>query len=362
MIEQAASSESAESKHRDLPPAGPALPRSADDALPPVQAPTAGFLLQLFLIPLVIVSIIIMVWLMFSWLAQMGNDPAELVGDLKRLNEGSWQKALTLANLLRNPEYEELKRDHTVARELADVLDQQIEAAGMNEKQVRLRLFLCRALGEFQVDDGLPALVRAATTERDPVELDVRRAAIEAIAVLAKQLGAETLLKNEPLMTALGEALVERGDRPDDQVARGELRATAAFTLGVIGGDASLEKLKSALDDPYANARYNAATGLARHGHPAAVPVILEMLDPANEQAIHDETLDSGRQWKQVLVLTNGIRSAQMFAAESAGSEASARDLDRLRSALEKLAEADVSPKVALAAREAVRTLPAGSP
>ena len=34
---------------------------SPDEVLPPVEAPSAGFLLQLFLIPMVIVGIIVMV-------------------------------------------------------------------------------------------------------------------------------------------------------------------------------------------------------------------------------------------------------------------------------------------------------------
>ena len=44
---------------------------------------------------------------MFSWLARMGSSPEQLVQDLRRLNEASWQKALTLADLL---------RDHFVAQ------------------------------------------------------------------------------------------------------------------------------------------------------------------------------------------------------------------------------------------------------
>ena len=51
--------------------------------LPPVKAPSAGFLVQLFLIPMIIVSIIVMVWVLFSWIAHMGTDPRDLVRDLR---------------------------------------------------------------------------------------------------------------------------------------------------------------------------------------------------------------------------------------------------------------------------------------
>jgi hypothetical protein len=52
---------------------------SPNDALPPVEPPSAGFILQLFVIPGVIVTIIVLVWLLFNWLAQMGNDPQAYV-------------------------------------------------------------------------------------------------------------------------------------------------------------------------------------------------------------------------------------------------------------------------------------------
>ena len=52
---------------------------SPDDALPPVEPPSAGFILQLFVVPGVIVVVVIMIWLMFNWLAHMGTDPRSYV-------------------------------------------------------------------------------------------------------------------------------------------------------------------------------------------------------------------------------------------------------------------------------------------
>ncbi len=81
-----------------------------DKPLPPIEPPSASFLVQLFVIPMIIVGIIVVVWLMFSWLAHMGSNPHELVRDLKKPNEASWQRALTLADLLRNPAHEDLDK------------------------------------------------------------------------------------------------------------------------------------------------------------------------------------------------------------------------------------------------------------
>jgi hypothetical protein len=97
-------------------------PQQPYDPLPPVQPPSASFLLQLFLIPLVIVIIIVMVWLLFSWLAHMGSNPQDLVRDIGKVNDASWQRAYNLAELMRKPQYAHLKSDPKLAQELAATL------------------------------------------------------------------------------------------------------------------------------------------------------------------------------------------------------------------------------------------------
>src|SRR4051794_34912574 len=95
---------------------------SPDDALPPVEPPSAGFILQLFIVPGVIVVIIVMVWLMFNWLVRQGSDPEAYIAALERNNEARWQAASNLADALRNDRSEEaalLKRDSRLATRLA---------------------------------------------------------------------------------------------------------------------------------------------------------------------------------------------------------------------------------------------------
>ena len=105
-----------------LPKAVPSKPPSDQDgrspaanvSLPPVEAPTGTFILQLFLIPLLIVAIVVMVWLLFSWMANMGQDnPKTLVEALARGDDSSWQRAFHLADLLRSPDpkYDAMRRD-----------------------------------------------------------------------------------------------------------------------------------------------------------------------------------------------------------------------------------------------------------
>src|SRR4051812_48956141 len=164
--------------------------RGRAEYLPPVAPPTATFLVQLFLIPLLIVSIIVVLWLMFSWVAHMGRDnAAELVKAIVRDDATSWQRAYELADLLRSPDpkYAALRQDSQLAQTLAKFLDRdlneplapqssvavggggstysggQAPPGSDRRAQIMRRMYLCRSLGSFGVQDGVTVLLRAAT-------------------------------------------------------------------------------------------------------------------------------------------------------------------------------------------------------
>ena len=210
-------------------------PLSSSDVLPPVEPPSAGFILQLFVIPGVIVAVIVLVWLLFSHLAQMGrSDPDAYIAALDRNNEARWQAAFNLANDLRNekgPQYEALRNDPNLARQLGDILRREIEAGSMQENAVMFRIYLVRALGEFHVPEALPALIKAAAPERDPKEAQVRWFALESIAMLV-----ENVRQKDPAAKLddpeLEPTLLRAAHDPEPMV-----RKRAAFVLGVIGGE-----------------------------------------------------------------------------------------------------------------------------
>lgn len=355
-------------------PPGPEKPRS-HSPLPPVEAPTATFILQLFLIPLVIVSVVVLLWLMFSWMAHMGRDnPAKLITELKRLDENSWQRAYELADLLRSPDpkYDALRRDPTLASGLADILtaDLKQSAAGQgDESRIKRRMFLCRALGSFEVIEPLPALVQAATQEKDPIEAQTRLSALEGIASLARNIGPEKVRENQAAMQAVLDASratdngapapVTSSGEATTYRPHAEIRAVAAYALGVIGGDAALERLRAMLHDPYPNARYNAATGLARAGDVASIPVIKEMLDPDNEVSARDEKYDDDKDRKRWNVVNNGIKATLLLSKTNPDA-----DLAPLVAGLQKLSTSDLPliqrdrTRLKNNALEALRTLP----
>src|SRR5690349_22747092 len=103
-------------------------PLLADDALPPVEPPNAGFIVQLFVVPGIIVVIIVMVWLVFNWVARTSNDPQQYIHALRRDHASRWQAAVNLANALRldDAQGKQLRQDSQLARELASILDGEV--------------------------------------------------------------------------------------------------------------------------------------------------------------------------------------------------------------------------------------------
>ena len=358
------------------PPASSDESRLRGPSLPPVEAPTGTFILQLFLIPLLIVSIVVLLWLLFSWIAHMGRDNAgELAKAIERGDQSSWQRAYELADLLRSsdPKFEPLRRDGTVAKKLADFLIRDLAEPVTRSKddqpRVMRRMYLCRTLGSFKVQDGLPALLVAAKQERNPVEVEVRFSALEAIATLADNCGPELLQDNLEVLGVLVAASNETDDTappptPNDDGTptfyrpHAELRAVAAYGLGVIGGEQATQRLRGLLHDTYPNTRYNAATGLARQGDVEAIRVLREMLDPDNQPAIRDESNPIDQARKRTTVLLNGIKASLLLAETNPTA-----DISRLKESLRNLSTSDLTSvtvdrsKIKEAAAEALRRI-----
>jgi hypothetical protein len=320
----------------------PGTPKSfsPDDALPPIEPPSAGFLVQLFLIPGLIVTIIVVVWLLFHWLAQMGNDPRQYVKQLRGNSETRWQAAVNLAGALHGEAGSEIKHDASLAAELSQILDDEIRTGSMDEGPINMRIYLCRALGEFQVDTGLPVLIKAAGAQRGDAEIDVRRAAVQGIASLAANM--ETAghpLQNSELIPTLIEA--SKSDNP-------KLRAETAYALGVIDDPKAVARLQEMLNDAHPDARFNAATALANYGKQEALPILLEMIEPDQSLAMQDERPEARRE-KQLLVNINGLRAIVRLADMNPTV-----DLARAQEAIDRLTKSNL-PEVrdnALAAKE----------
>jgi len=216
---------------------------------------------------------------------------------------------------------------------------------------VRLREFLCKALGEFRLEEVADVLVQALGQQQVAEDLMVRRRAAEALAVLASNVDGH-LQSRDDVLEGLREASRDRSANPEQRLARGELRAASAFALGLIGSDDALDRLATMLSDAYPNARFNAATGLARHGDTRCLPTLAAMLDADNPEAVDDEQSDEARQFKRGEVLGNGIRAVRLFAAANPDA-----DLRPVVQALQQLADSKLSRDVKLAAKETLLLL-----
>jgi HEAT repeat protein len=238
--------------------------------------------------------------------------------------------------MLQSPQrYPELKTNHELAQKLAALLDEQVTAGDDAEAAVTKRNFLCTALGEFHVDDGLGVLLKAA--RRDP-QRDVRRRAVNAVAVLAGALGElkpPQYLKGDELV----EALTALADDPDELI-----RSETAFALGVAaaGPDADprlVAKLEELADDPYTDARFNAAVGLARLGNPRAGAALAEMLDAesiaaslSGEKAMTEEVsaeeLRRQKAYKRNSIISNALSAIKLLLNHEGLPEATLEQLD----------------------------------
>src|SRR3954451_11054457 len=115
--------------------------------LPPVEAPSAGFVVQLFVIPAVVVAVVIVVWLLFGKLAGGERDAMEYVRQL-RLSSANWRSAFELASLIQNDA--RLGSDPRLLGELTDLLSFELDH---NENPL-LTQYVALTLGAFQTLDA----------------------------------------------------------------------------------------------------------------------------------------------------------------------------------------------------------------
>lgn len=269
----------------DGPPPSPGGPPRD---LPPVEPPSAGFILQLFVIPAVIVAVLVIVVALFGKLAEGHRDASSYLQAIRSDNWNvRWRAAYELANLIRNEK--ELADDPKLLGELTSLLDDELGRPSADEVTLQ---YVAASLGAFRTAeavtasgkavDPLASLARALAPGRP---LPVRVVATESLARLAAVAPEGT--GRDEAVAALAQAAAD----PEP-----ELRQRAAFALGFFGGDASTEALRTALGDGDRFVRYNAANALTRRGDPAALPVLREMLSPADlQEAVRTENADETR-------------------------------------------------------------------
>ncbi len=290
-----------------FPAQGPSPKSStAPGDLPPVEPPTAGFIVQLFIIPMVIVAVIVLVYLFFGRLAGGERDPEAYVETIRSSNENRrWRAAFELASLIQNDS--RLAKDEQLLGSLTEELERELTKGG---DDLRVRQYLCRTIGAFQTLEArspsgrplspLGALSRALGTDQ-PTE--VRMAAAESLARHSARLqrteSDQNWLESAEAVEGLSGVLNDRRAEP-------ELRELAVFALGFLGGRSANEALRERLGESEESrfVRYNAAAALARRGDEVALPTLREMLSPADlRQLIPQETPSATESRIETIVL-----------------------------------------------------------
>lgn len=247
--------------------------------LPPVEPPSAGFMVQLFVVPALIVLLVVGVWALFGKMASGKQDWQTLVSDLGSSNPHRQQRAaLGLAQLLKldlesEQESEGLVRNPRVARSLADLLQKQLASQTTDKQQLMQQAFLARTLGFIDAPDiVIPALCQAM---QSGVDRDIRRNAVASVALI---LGRSPERSSQLQTEALAERLIALTAEDDRSI-----RQVATFTLALFDGNTSQRRLVVLLNNADENTRLNAAFGLARRHSIECLPLLESYLQEAGK-------------------------------------------------------------------------------
>jgi HEAT repeat protein len=234
------------------PLAGEAAPEE-----PPVRQSTPFLVLQFFIFPLSIVAVCVAVFVVFGMIASEGKGAREHLADVRTGGANRrWQAAFELAKVLHAGKDPALT-DPAFTDEVAKVFEE------ASADDPRVRRYLALALGRIGDRRAVPALLKAvddAATDGSRSDPETQVYAVWALGVIGDP-------QAVPRLVALA--------RSDDA----GLRKAAVHALGAFPGEASREALVTALSDPMTDVRWNAAVALARRHDPAAVPVLLGMMD-----------------------------------------------------------------------------------
>jgi hypothetical protein len=245
--------------------------------LPPVEPPSAGFIIQLFVVPGLIVLAVAGVIGLFGKLGANQQDWTKLVTELSNSNEHRrWRGAHGLAQMLqadqqRKTSEQTLTRNPIIVGELTELLAKELAKSAPTEKDLKFQEFLARTLGVLDSPDKVFPVLREAI--RPNHDAEVRKNAILSVALIADRLNRRKMVLNDAAM--IDDLIENSGD--------GEplIRQVCAYTLGIIASEKAKDRLAVMLDDADRNARLNAAVGLARSKSTKGVPVFQSVLAEA---------------------------------------------------------------------------------
>ena len=282
-------------------------------SLPPVEPPSAGFIVQLFVVPALIVAAVIGVYLLFGRLASSDADWRELVVDLRSTNPHTrWRGANGLAQLLqadaprarspgaKTPEHP-LADDAELASELAQTLTLELgRTEDRSEEHQRLVEYLIKSLGWMDVPEVvLPTLQQSLSPKSDAW---LRQQSLIAVGMVAGR----ALERKDPIEAPALVAELIAITRDET----GVLRHLATYDLGFFPEADAQTRLAMLMRDTDRPTRLNAAVGLARQGSLDSLPVFEDILRDAVRQDLDPSRVTNDDQASQYFERTHQVANA----------------------------------------------------
>lgn len=244
------------------------------DDLPPVQPPSPGFIIQLFVFPALIVMAVVAIWWMFGLIAVGEQDWHNLVQELQSPNLHIRNRAMFgLAQLLeqdtrRGDQGENLRSNREIAQGLTDQLILELRKNSTSKDAVSIQEYLTRAMGTLDSPDiTAPALRAAMEPQRD---VEIRKSAIVSLSFIAGR----AIQRGESVQSPeCVESLIQASSDP-----LAVIRHAATYGLGLYPSPESKHQLDVLLESGDLMTRVNAAIGLARQGYADGYAVLRDAL------------------------------------------------------------------------------------
>jgi hypothetical protein len=279
------------------------------DDLPPVEPPSAGLIVQLFLVPAIIVGVIVGFYALFGKMASRELDWRQLTVDVRSENPHiRWRGALGLAQMLdanahRSSTSQDVTANPEIAAALSELYARLISLPNPSDEEVKQIEFLSKALGRMQVADIVRPALEAGITPG--LDRDVRKHSLIGLAMLAGTLRDHGKVLDDP--TLIDELIeISREQEP-------LFRHQAAYVLGLIPTPSSLDRLEVLLEDPDQMVRVNAAIGFARNSKTTGVPVFHELLREAAAWKLDPSTVatpeEEASYFEKTLMVLNAIKA-----------------------------------------------------
>lgn len=304
------------------------------EEFPPVEPPSAGMIIQLFLVPAAIVAVIVGVYVLFGSIASQELNWRQLVIDVGSENPHvRWRGALGLAQMLdadaaRGSESKNLAANPEIATAMSSLYAGLIQVANPNEEELKQIEFLSKAMGRLSTADiMLPVFQNGIQPERDA---EIRKHSLIGLAMHIGTLrDAGTL--NVP--SSLFEDLVETS-RDESPIFRHQ----AAYIFGLIGTPEANKRLAVLLEDPDQMTRINSAIGFARNGALEGLPTFHEIFVEGVDWNLNPSAVQTREQeeeyFERVLMLLNSIKAVNQLAPRI-----SPQDRSQFAGELKKLAD-----------------------